>query len=125
MEVINMEVKSLNILGKTYKVKNMPAKVREEYMGICQDDIGTIYMSKKLREGEEYWTTLFHELGHGVIYRNGTRFSGMVPPELEEILVETMSQAYYTTFKKILRSMQDGEGYIFPDEVDSFCKDTK
>lgn len=120
-----MTLKSINILGKRYKIKKLTSNFDENYLGVCQDDIATIYLNTKLREGEEYWTTLFHEVGHGVMYRNGIRFSGAIPLELEEIIVETMSQAYYVMFKAILKDIKNGKDNIFSDEVDSFCKDTK
>ena len=125
-----MESNRLDVLGKRYKVTTKPPKsdplIPDNYMGMCMDDIAHIYLNKDLREGEEYWTTLFHEMVHAVMYRNGIRFTGALPMELEEIIVETMAQAYYTTFKAMLKRLLDhGAYYPIREEILSFSKETR
>lgn len=126
------KLKRVDILGKTYKVgEKLPksekfAMIPNEYMGLCMDDVAHIYLNSELREGEEYWTTLFHEFGHGVMYRNGLRFSGAIPMEIEEIIVETMANAYYGLFKTMLKDLtKDGNYSVLRDKVRSFCRETK
>jgi len=122
-----LELTSLNVLGKRYRMTKKKCKGQPDgYMGLCSDDTATIYLAKNLREGEEYWTTLFHELGHGVLYRNGVRFSGAVSMEVEEIIVETMSNAYYNCFKQILKGIiKSGDIDTIYEEVEAFSRDTK
>lgn len=127
-----MDVKKIDVLGRKYKITNkIPKKhpdLPDTYMGLCMDDIGLIYLNKDLREGEEYWTTLFHELGHAVMYRNGVRFSGAIPLELEEIIVETMASGYYNLFKQMLKELMknaNGSSDIYRDKILSFSRDVK
>jgi hypothetical protein len=123
-----MALKNINILGKKYKVKTFTSNNSEDnskYFGLCQDDIATIYLANDLREGEEFWTTLFHEIGHASMYRNGMRFTGALPPEMEEIIVETFSQVQYSFTKHILKEMVKGASLVeVKKRVESFCKDT-
>lgn len=101
--------KKLNVLGKDYKITNkVPVDIplaELDFMGLCMDDRGEIYINKEYKHGEKYWATLFHELGHATMYRNGIRNSGLIPIELEEIIVETMASVQYETTKQILKKV--------------------
>lgn len=127
-----MEVKRVDVLGRKYKISSKPPKKHPhlpmEYMGLCMDDIAQIYLNPNLREGEEYWTTLFHEIGHAIMYRNGVRFSGAIPLELEEIIVETMASGYYSLMKQMFKEMMkddDGTSDLYRDKILSFARETR
>lgn len=47
---------------------------------------------------EEQWRTLFHEIGHVVMFRTGVRFSGEVASGIEEIMVENNASAFFEFF---------------------------
>lgn len=105
-------LKKINVLGKDYKIlKNIPKKweleINEaEFMGLCFDMKASIFVNPELT-GEDYWTTLFHEVGHAVMYRSGVRNSGAITKEVEEIIVETMANVNYVLFKEILKAKEN------------------
>lgn len=105
-------LKKVNILGKDYKItKELPKEAisqgftEDSFMGLCMDDKSELYVNKAYPEGEKYWATLFHEINHGVFYRNGIRNSGLISMETEEIIVETMASVQYETTKAILKEI--------------------
>ena len=107
-----MEVKSVNILGQKYKVthkapKDLTPEQSEGYFGICNREDGSIWISERLNIEHKY-RTLFHEMGHAVMYRNGVSFSGAIPIELEEILVETFSSMQYEFLRDFLKKASKG-----------------
>ena len=105
-------VKRVNILGKKYKVSNkVPKDIpcnEDDFMGLCMDDRGQIFINKNYTRGENYYSTLMHEVGHGTMFRNGLRNSGLIPIEVEEIIVETMANTNYDLFIDILKELKRG-----------------
>ena len=107
-----MEVKSVNILGQKYKLtfkapKDLTPEQAEGYFGVCYRDKSLIWISQKL-DIEHRYRTLFHEMGHGVMYRSGVSFSGAIPLELEEIIVETFSSMQYEFLRDFLKKASKG-----------------
>lgn len=105
-------LKKVNILGKDYKItRKLPIEAIKQgfsddsFMGLCMDAESTLYINKAYKGGEDYWATLFHEINHGVFYRNGVRNSGLIAIETEEIIVETMASVQYETTKAILKQI--------------------
>lgn len=119
--------KKLNVLGKDYKISkklspDLAIQINEDdFMGLCMDDRGEIFINKAYKHGEKYWATLFHELGHATMYRNGIRNSSLVPIELEEIIVETMASVQYSTTREILKKVVKlGDIDLISDFVEKF-----
>ena len=100
----------ISVLGKKYKItKKYPREkgkedvnkdLQREFMGLFIADKDLIWINPKQSE-EDQWRTLFHELGHATMYRNGVRFSGEVPEGLEEIIVETFSSVFFECFDNL------------------------
>lgn len=125
-----MKFKQIDILGKKYKIKKMPKKYMSggefDYLGICDDRKALIYLNPKLQEGEDYFTTLLHEIGHAIMYRNGVRFNGMIPIELEEIIVETGANVFYGLLKQVLKDIEkSGSITEVRDKIQAVCRDIK
>lgn len=126
-----MELKRVDVLGKKYRVtRKFPSELsdyrEEDLMGQCFDAKQVLFVNKEM-SGEHYWTTLFHEIGHAVMYRNGLRFCGVFPSHLEEIVVETFSAVNYELTKKILAEIEkevvkSGEIATLSEIVDSFSR---
>lgn len=102
--------RSVEVLGKKYKItKKFPKEkgkedinkeLQREFMGLFISDKDLIWINPKQSE-EDQWRTLFHELGHATMFRNGVRFSGEVPDGLEEIIVETFASVFFECFNKL------------------------
>jgi hypothetical protein len=99
-------LKSVDIFGKKYKISSnyKKLKIPSEQIdpsedgfllyGYCLREEGLIFINPNLSEGQKY-RTLLHEMGHGLMYRNGILFTGQIPPELEEQLVENFSNMHF------------------------------
>jgi len=119
-----MEVKSVNVLGQKYKVttrpaKEMPAEMVEALEGNCDRYASRIWINQRSTV-EQYYRNLFHEIGHAAMYRNGVAFSGMVPHELEEILVETFASANYEFMRDWIKGMLKHEDNILRGKLLAF-----
>ncbi len=111
-EVSNMDVKSVTVLGQKYKITNKIPKDLDEItadmlFGRCDREKGIIFIHEKL-DVEHKYRTLFHEMGHAAMYRNGVAFSGAIPLELEEILVETFASMQYEFLRDFLKKASKG-----------------
>lgn len=124
-------IKKITVLGKDYKiVKKLPKKLSEKvtqeelntYYGLCFMEEGLIWIHPKLTN-EHFYRTLFHETGHATMYRNGVRFSGMIPMELEEILVETFASKEYETMKALIKEVLKHEDSELRDRLQSLIRD--
>jgi len=125
-ESINMEVKSASILGQRYKIttktpKDLTPEMVEGLYGHCNRENNTIWINDKLSLEQKY-RTLFHEMGHSVMYRNGVAFSGAIPMELEEILVETFASMQYEFMRDFIKRMLKHEDNILRRELSSFVR---
>lgn len=108
-----MELKSVKVLGQKYKItskapKDLSPEQVQGYFGTCDREKGSIWLNDRL-DTEHKYRTLFHEMGHAVMYRNGVAFSGSVPIELEEILVETFASMQYEFLKEFLKKVLSGK----------------
>lgn len=121
-----MEVKKVNILGMDFKVTSKLAKgdvkeIADQVMGYCHKEDSRIWINPKYSK-EHYWRTLFHEMGHATMYRNGINFSGMIPYELEEILVETFASVFYEFNRDYIKKVLKLEDNLLRDTLLSFCE---
>jgi Zn-dependent peptidase ImmA (M78 family) len=108
-----MEIKNVSILGQKYKLtlkapKEYSQEQIESYYGTCQRDKSIIWINEKL-DIEQRYRTLFQEMGHGLMYRSGVSFSGVVPLELEEIIVETFASMQYEFLRDFLKQASKGK----------------
>lgn len=108
-----MDITSVVILGQKYKIsKKAPnGEVSDAFYGWIEFEKNKIWISDRLSL-EHRLRTLFHEMGHGVFYRNGVKFSGMIPVELEEILVETFASMQYEFLKDLIKRLLKYEDNI-------------
>jgi len=125
-EATNMEVKSASILGQRYKIttktpKDLTPEMVEGLYGHCNREEHIIWINEKLSMEQKY-RTLFHEMGHSVMYRNGVAFSGAIPMELEEILVETFASMQYEFMRYFIKRMLKHEDNILRRELSSFVR---
>tara|TARA_R110000751_G_scaffold260103_1_gene359416 strand:+ start:161 stop:526 length:366 start_codon:yes stop_codon:yes gene_type:complete len=107
-----MDIKRVNVLGQIYKVKSdnkkVPQDIIDSQYGHCDRDSSYIWINEKLSNEQKY-RTLFHEMGHSVVYRNGVAFSGALPMELEEILVETFASMQYEFLRDLIKGLMKYE----------------
>ena len=47
------------------------------------------------------WRTLYHEIVHVVMTRNGLRYSGTIDPKIEEIIAETCGMVFFELNQKL------------------------
>lgn len=104
-----MDLKHINILGQKYRVttktpKGMPAELLENHYGICDRESNSIWINEKLNSEHKY-RTLFHEMGHATFYRSGISFSGAIPMELEEIIVEVFASQQYEFLRDLIKGL--------------------
>lgn len=104
-----MDVKSVNILGQKYKVstknpKGMPPEMVDAHYGHCDREASFIWINGKLNLEHKY-RTLFHEMGHATFYRSGVSFSGAIPMELEEIIVEGFANQQYEFMRDYFKGL--------------------
>ena len=119
-----MEVKNVTILGQKYKISKdnkMPEAILEELHGYCDREKSIIWVNPK-QSLEHKYRTLFHEMGHGVMYRNGVSFSGMIPIELEEIIVETMASMQYEFTRDFLKGLLKHDDKLLRDKISTFVR---
>ena len=121
-----MEVKSVQILGQKYKIttknpKGMTDDMAENYYGWIEKEKGSIWIKENLSLEHKY-RTLMHEMGHGVFYRNGINFSGMIPAELEEIIVETFASMQYEFMRDFIKGVLKHEDNILRGKLLAFTK---
>lgn len=118
-------IKKVDVLGQKYKIimsnKGITKDILDTCHGYCMRDEGLIWINPKLNLEHSY-RTLFHEMGHAVMYRNGVAFSGSIPMELEEILVETFSSMQYEFLIHFLKGMLNYEDDILRREILSFIR---
>lgn len=114
--------RSVNVLGQKYKITHKhPKKYRSEFFSKEQlkewefgvdgrffADTRTIWVSPHL-SNEDQWRTLFHEIGHAVLIRNGVAYSGSIPSALEEILVETNASVFFEFVNSMFPKFYDEE----------------
>ena len=105
-----VEMKSVTVLGEKYKITSkIPRKHKDEiveelYHGVCIPDDAIIWLNPKL-EGKNYWRTLIHEVGHATMEANGLRYTNLIGPEIEEIIVESNAKAMYELFRGIIKEL--------------------
>ena len=104
-----MDIKKVNILGQIYKVttktpKGMPEDMADNFYGHCERDKSLIWINNKL-DNEHKYRTLFHEMGHATFYRSGVSFSGAIPMELEEIIVEVFASQQYEFMQDLIKGL--------------------
>ena len=63
-------MKSLQVLGKVYKLKITKDGLPEGAAGICDPKALTIIISPD-QSGEDFWDTLIHELDHAIKFESG------------------------------------------------------
>jgi len=122
-----MELKSVNILGQKYKIttknpKGLSKEIIDNYYGWIDKEKGSIWIKDTLTN-EHKFRTLFHEMGHGVFYRNGINFSGLIPAELEEIIVETFASVMYEFMTDYIKGALKHEDHILRGKLQSLFRD--
>jgi len=84
----NMKIKkSILIFGVRYKLQIKPCG--DGFMGWCDRKKKIITIDKGL-SNKDFNETLLHEIGHAITHEGC--LSGVLTPELDEILVETFSR---------------------------------
>ncbi len=91
----------LQVFGELVEVQHVDGlKESESFMGDYDVDLKLIRLDSNL-EGDDYWKTLIHELGHAIFDRGGGRQG--VDSQAEEILVDQIAVVICENFKlKIL-----------------------
>ncbi len=85
--------KSLNILGTKYR---LVLKDLDGIWGLFDWRTQKIYVDESaLEDPKDFYTTLIHELGHGV-FHEGSILQAGIPKEVEEILVDLYSKVVYS-----------------------------
>jgi hypothetical protein len=93
MDVLMIFKKSLSILGTKYR---LIIKDLEGIWGMYDHQKGRIFIDESaLEDPKDFYTTLIHELGHGV-FHEGSILQAGIPREVEEILVDLMSKVIYS-----------------------------
>jgi hypothetical protein len=87
---------TLNILGK--KIRVLKQKKLAELNGIVgfYDKNNSLIVLDSELVGYEYWSTMMHEVMHGIIDRSG--INQVVDPQLEEVLCEIVSMVLVDNF---------------------------
>ena len=121
-----MDLKYTTILGQKYKIstktpKDISPETLDQYHGYCQREKNFIWINDRL-DMEHKYRTLFHEMGHAVMYRNGVTFSGAIPIEMEEILVETFASMQYEFMRDFLKGMLKYEDNILRGKLLAFVR---
>lgn len=84
----------LNVLGEIYAVKREPIE-KQGLMGLCDPNTKTITIAKEL-VGEEYWSTLIHEMVHARDFELG--FDQVLSAQAMEVNAETMAKVLMKNF---------------------------
>ena len=119
-----MDIKKVNVLGQRYRVttknpKGMPSEMLESHYGICDRESNSIWINEKLNTEHKY-RTLFHEMGHATFYRSGISFSGAIPMELEEIIVEVFASQQYEFMEEFIKGLLKHEPSEIKDRLLAF-----
>ena len=122
-------MKDVVVLGQKYKIiRKLPTELvkamRREgeecnFVALFMGQEKKIYVDPHV-SNEEFWRALMHEMGHGVMYRNGVHFSGAVPVELEEIIVETFASAFYEFTTSMVKGWLKYDTDTIRDKLRSF-----
>ena len=101
-------VKSVNILGQKIKVTTKTPRELDQdtarlYYGHFDREKALIWINKDIKTNEVKFRTLFHEMGHVAFQRSGVSFSGAIPMELEEILVEVNANVFYEFMADLIK----------------------
>lgn len=96
--------KSFNVFGRKVKItQKLPEKYAAKYAGwdlyglFMYEDF-TIYVDPS-RSLDQQWQTLYHELGHALIYRTGLALDEGFDDGKHEMLVEMYANFIFDTFK--------------------------
>jgi len=97
--------KKISVLGRKHTVttridRKLPKEVARDYDGLFHGSTGKIWVNPRQND-ENQWRTLFHEIGHAIMYRNGLRFSDLVDERVEEVIVETFGNVYFELFDSL------------------------
>ena len=118
-----MNIKKVDILGQKFKVTHKNKGVSQEmvdtHYGTCNREEHTIWINEKLSTEHKY-RTLFHEMGHATFYRSGVSFSGAIPMELEEILVEVFSSQQYEFMRDFIKELLKYEPTYIRQQLQDF-----
>lgn len=99
--------KKLDIMGLTFKIVHKPLDPDDKkYHGLCCMEKKVIYINPE-QSKEDMWRTLFHEMGHATLLRNGFRFSSILDNDTEEILVETYANVIFENFNNMFPKFYD------------------
>lgn len=82
--------KSINILGKRYKVRVVKKHPDAGVLGTHDAEAAEIIVTA----GEDAHATFLHEVLHAVFYRSGVRQTHSWSPDVEEILCEMLSNFF-------------------------------
>lgn len=91
--------KSINVLGKKYKIKEVEGLAKAGAFGMIRSHDSEILIDKD-ENNESKMRTLMHEVGHAALYRNGMAFG--MDAAIEEAIVEVMATAHYELMQQIL-----------------------
>ncbi len=80
--------KTVNVFGKTFKIKYDKTLASKGVHGVCDSDNNLILIDGLLK-GDSLMQTLLHEEFHAVFSRIGLRQA--VPDEVEEMIVDALA----------------------------------
>lgn len=109
--------KKVSVLGRKHVVKkslpkDLPKTVKDamnrDFDGLFYGAKAEIWINPK-QDLEAQWRTMFHEVGHAIMYRNGLRFSDLVDERVEEVIVETFGNVFFELFDSMYPEFWKGD----------------
>lgn len=122
-----MNIKKVDIMGLKVKVTTKTPKellitdTAKLYYGHYDRESNHIWINKDIGNNETRYRTLFHEMGHATFQRSGVSFSGAIPMELEEILVETNANVFYEFMANFIKdALKEKDIAVLKNRLQSF-----
>lgn len=97
--------RTYNVFGQKVTITNkLPLKYMRNFdgynlWGLYMPQENQIYVNPN-QSNEQQWRTLYHELGHALMYRVGLPYSEEFGDGLHEQIVETYANFIYESFHK-------------------------
>lgn len=87
---------TIDIFGTTYTIIIEKDLVRSGIIGNC-DKLKKVIMLDDSLKGDDYWSTLLHEIFHAVFHE--LSFIQAISPDLEEVVIDNLANAVVKNYK--------------------------
>ena len=84
------------VLGQIYRLERRPASEMGDNMGLCCFETHTISIDETL-QGDEYTTTLIHEIGHAVVHESSLNL--VLSETIEEVFVDLVGKVLSRSYR--------------------------